>query len=92
VKVGLATLHDILAAPAYFAGQGFVDPNRVILIGQSAGGLGSVAADSRNPPGVVGFVYFSGGRGSRSSGSNCSPKHLVDATGHFGGTTTKLNI
>ena len=92
MRAGLATSHDILAASAYLAGQGFVDLNRVVMIGQSAGGLGSVAADSRNPPGVVGFVYFSGGRGSLSSGSNCSPKHLVDTTGHFGGTTTKLNI
>ena len=92
MKAGLATSHDILAALAYFAGQGFVDPNRVVLIGQFAGGLGSVAADSWNPPGVVGFVNFSGGRGSRSSGSNCSPKHLFDATINFGRTTTILNI
>ena len=89
VKAELATSHDILAALAYFSGQGFVDPNLVVLIGQSEDGLGSAAADSRKPPGVVGFVNFSGGRGSRGSGSNCSP---VDATGHFGRTTTILNI
>ena len=82
----------MLAALDYFAGQGFVDPNLVVLIGQSEDGLSSAAADSRKPPGVVGFVNFSGGRGSDSSGSNCSPEHLVDATGHLGGTRTILNI
>jgi len=92
VKAGLATSDDILAAVAYFARQGFVDPARVVLVGQSAGGLGSAAAASRNPPGVIGFVNFSGGRGSRSSGSNCSPERLVEATGHFGKTTTMPSI
>jgi hypothetical protein len=86
VKAELATSHDMLADPAYFAGQGCVDPNSVVLIGQSAGGVRSVATDSREPPGDVGFVNFSGGRGSRSSGLNCSPEHLVDTTGHLGGT------
>ena len=63
-----------------------------MLIEQSEDGLGSAAADSRNPLDVVGFVNFSGGQGSRGSGSNCSPEHLVDATGHFGRTTTILDI
>ena len=54
MRAGLATSHDILAASAYLAGQGFVDLNRVVMIGQSAGGLGSVAADSRNPPAMSG--------------------------------------
>ena len=62
VKAELANSHDMLADPAYFAGQGFVDPKRVVLIAQSSGGLRSVATDSRNTPGDVGFVYFSGGR------------------------------
>ena len=92
VKAELATSHDILAALDYFLGQGFVDPNLVVFIGQSEDGPGSAAADSRKPPGVVGFVNFSGGRGSRGSGSNCSHEHLVDATGHLGRTTTILNI
>ena len=92
VKAELATSHDSLAALDYFSGQGFVDPNLFALIEQSEDGLGSAAPDSRKPPGVVGVVNFSGGRGSRGSGSNCSPEHLVDATGHFGRTTTILDI
>ena len=92
MKAELATSHDSLAALDYFSGQGFVDPNLVVLIEQSEAGLGSAAADSRKPPDVVGFVNFSGGRGSRGSGSNSSPEHLVDATGHFSRTTTILDI
>ena len=68
MRAELATSHDMPADQAYFAGQGFVDLNRVVLIGQSAGSLSSVATDSRNPPGDVGFVNFSDGRGSDSSG------------------------
>ena len=92
LKAELATSHDSLAALDYFSGQGFVDPNLVVMIEQSEDGLGSAAPDSRKPPGVVGVVNFFGGRGSRGSGSNCSPEYLVDATGHFGRTTTILNI
>ena len=92
MKDELATSHDSLAALDYFSGQGFVDPNLFVLIKHSEDGLGSAAADSRKSPGVVGFVNFSGGRGSRGSGSNCSPENLVDATGHFGRTTTILDI
>ena len=92
LKAELATSHDSLAALDYFSGQGFVDPNLVVMIEQSEDGLGSAAPDSRKPPGVVGVVNFFGGRGSRGSGLNCSPEHLVDATGHFGRTTTILNI
>lgn len=92
VKAALATSDDILSAVAYFSQQSFVDPKRIILVGQSAGGLGSTAAASRNPRGVIGFVNFSGGRGSRSSGFNCSPEKLVVATRHFGKTTDIPNV
>src|SRR3954464_2400081 len=41
-----------------------VDPSRMMLAGQSAGGMVSVfTAGSRNPPGLVAVLAFAAGRG-----------------------------
>ncbi|MEQ9199579.1 MAG: alpha/beta fold hydrolase, partial [Rhodospirillales bacterium] len=86
-RAGLATADDILATLAYFRDQSLIDPDRILLVGQSAGGFGSVAAASRKPAGVRGVINFAGGRGSQSSGSNCSPDALVAAMESYGRTT-----
>ena len=91
MKAELATSHDSLAALDNFSGQGFVDPNLVVMIEQSRGRPrlgGSRQPEAARRCRVVNFRW----PGSRGSGSNCSPEHLVDATGHFGRTTTILNI
>jgi dienelactone hydrolase len=58
-----------------------VDPERLVLLGQSAGGGGSLALASRAPAGVVAVVNFAGGRGSPKDGENCSPDALVRVAG-----------
>lgn len=65
-------------------------PNNVIVIGQSAGGWGSIALSSVNPPEVKAIITFAAGRGGRVDGkpnNNCAPDKLVEATGAFGSTS-----
>jgi dienelactone hydrolase len=65
-------------------------PNNVIVIGQSAGGWGSIALSSVNPAPVKAIITFAAGRGGRVDGkpnNNCAPDKLVEATGEFGRTS-----
>jgi pimeloyl-ACP methyl ester carboxylesterase len=61
---------------------------RILLVGHSAGGFGSIALASLRTPGVVGVVNFSGGRGSIFAGQNCSPRRLVEAMEAYGRRTS----
>ena len=65
-------------------------PDNVIVVGQSAGGWGSIALSSVNPPQVKAIITFAAGRGGRVDGkpnNNCAPDRLVEATGEFGRTS-----
>ncbi|WFU18516.1 dienelactone hydrolase [Bradyrhizobium sp. CB3481] len=65
-------------------------PDHVIVIGQSAGGWGSIALSSVNPPPVKAIIAFAAGRGGRVGdrpNNNCAPDKLVEATGAFGRTS-----
>ena len=89
VRAGLASADDILATARYFAGLTITRPDRILLVGLSAGGWGTVAAASRNPEGVFAAINFSGGRGGhqgRYGDENCSPGNLVRAAATFGST------
>src|SRR5215216_727545 len=55
---------DVMAAYNYARSLPFVDGNRMILAGQSAGGLVSMyTAGTRNPEGLVAVLSFAAGRG-----------------------------
>jgi dienelactone hydrolase len=57
-----AAADDIAAVLRWLpAGMPFLDPGRVVLAGQSAGGFGALAAAGRGLPGVAGVVNFAGG-------------------------------
>ena len=84
---GLESAKDIGAAARFVAARPDVDRARILLVGHSAGGFGSLALASLRPPGVVGVVSFAGGRGSVSPGYNCSPRRLIEAMGSYGRTT-----
>ena len=65
-------------------------PDNVIVIGQSAGGWGSIALSSVNPAPVKAIITFAAGRGGRVDGkpnNNCAPDKLVQAIGEFGSTS-----
>ena len=74
-----AALHALEAFPS-------VDSSRMVVLGQSAGGLATVALSANPPPGVVAIVNFAGGHGSTGPDQVCEPDRLVDAYGQFGKT------
>ncbi|HTV94374.1 MAG TPA: hypothetical protein VME42_00140 [Steroidobacteraceae bacterium] len=62
-----------------------VDPKRIIVVGQSAGGFGAIALGDAPPPGVLGIISFAGGRGGDDREHVCSgAQHLAQAAGAFG--------
>ena len=64
-----------------------IAPGKVVVVGQSGGGWGSIALASRNPSSVGAIITFAAGRGGRVDGkpnNNCAPDKLVAATGEFG--------
>jgi dienelactone hydrolase len=62
-----------------------VDPTRIIVVGQSAGGFGAIALGDAPPPGVVGIISFAGGRGGDDHEHICSgADRLAQAARTFG--------
>lgn len=91
VASGLETARDIDAVVRHLAGLPFIRPDRVVVLGQSAGGWGAVAYDSIPHPGVTAFISMAGGRGGHHElrpDNNCHPERLVEAAGRFGATAT----
>ncbi len=84
---GLESARDILAGAAAARNLPGLDARHIVLVGQSAGGFGSVAASTLELPGVVGVVNFAGGRGSRGSNNVCNESALVDAMRRYGATS-----
>lgn len=83
-EAGLASAEDIRAAAAMVAARPDADPKRIVLMGVSAGGWGSIAAASKPLKGLVGVVNFAGGRGSRGPDDVCKPDELVAAAASYG--------
>ncbi len=54
-------LEDLDAVVEYMRAQPYVDPARILVAGQSRGGLLAVAYAGRHPGGVAGALNFSGG-------------------------------
>lgn len=80
---------DVLAAVHYAIRQPWVDRNQIVLVGQSAGGFAAIAAASRQTPGVVAVVNFSGGRGGRpetSPGEPCDAENMRRAISRYAQT------
>lgn len=91
-NAGLQTAADIKATIDYMRTQPFILPDRTIVVGQSAGGWGTLALSSLNPPGVPGMIDFAGGRGGHQPGvGNCAPDALVKAAGKYG-TTARVPL
>ncbi len=81
-RAGLASARDIEAAAAAVAKLPGIDASRIVLMGVSAGGWGSVAAATHG--GVLGVVNFAGGRGSRGPDDVCGTDELVGAARRYG--------
>ncbi|HUQ24724.1 MAG TPA: prolyl oligopeptidase family serine peptidase [Burkholderiales bacterium] len=88
VKAEHAAADDVMTAYAYARGLPYVDSSRMILAGQSAGGMVSLfTAGTRAPQGLVAVLSFAGGRGGdpeSSPGVPCAVEPIakvLDALG-----------
>jgi dienelactone hydrolase len=61
----------------------YVDKDRIVVVGQSHGGLTTMALGARNPPGVRGLINFAGGLKFASSGCIWE-NSLAQAFAHYG--------
>ena len=68
----------------------WVDPDRVLLLGQSLGGLASLATGAVRLPGVAGIINFAGGFGGRPDRlrNPCAPERLAAILGEIGTAAT----
>ncbi len=88
---GLETARDINAAVEALTTLPYVQPHGVVIVGQSAGGWGTIAYDSVAHPSVAAFIVMAGGRGAHlhnQPNRNCHPERLSEAAGRFGSTAT----
>ncbi|RZL91168.1 MAG: dipeptidyl aminopeptidase [Variovorax sp.] len=78
------------AALAWAQQQPWVRRDRILLEGQSVGGMTTIALAALNTPGVVGAVNFAGGAGGNpkdSPGRSCKPERLAEVYREFGKST-----
>ena len=83
----LRAAENIVAAINHAKTLPSIDPSRVLLVGQSAGSIASLAAASVEPNSVRAVANFSGGRGSGRSSSTpgvpCYPERMAEAIGNY---------
>jgi len=83
----LGAAEDIVAAIKHAKTLPSIDSSRILLVGQSAGGIASLAAASLEPDSVRAVANFSGGRGSGRSSSTpgvpCFPERMAEAIGRY---------
>jgi hypothetical protein len=90
-QAGLETAREINAIVDYAITLRDVDTSDVVVVGQSAGGWGTVAFNSIAHPHVSAFINMAGGRGGHyrdRPNSNCHPEKLVEAVAKYGNTAT----
>ena len=86
---GLTTAADIDAAVRHLHTLPLVRTQGTIVVGQSAGGWGTIAYASTVPASVAAFINFAGGRGGWAQGranTNCAPHALIRSAGTYGRT------
>ena len=89
-KTAGAAAHAVRSLHSWVAEQSWANKERILLVGQSVGGLATVAACSQNWPGVVGCINFVGGAGGNpqtSPGASCRPDSLGEQLASSGKTT-----
>ncbi len=85
-----AAAAEITAVIAYARHQPFVDPTRVLIVGESYGGLATIAVAAGNPDGVLAAINFSGGSGGNAiahAGAPCQASKLERLFADYGKQT-----
>ena len=85
----LEAARDIRAAITYATSLPGIAPDQVVVVGQSAGGLGAIALSSQNDARVSALVNMAGGDGghlNRVANAVCEPPALIRAAARFGTT------
>lgn len=83
---GQTQANDVQGVIEYLMRQPWVDKNRLLVAGQSHGGLTTLALGTRNPPGVRGLINFAGGL--RTDSGPCQWKGaLLAAFSDYGAKT-----
>jgi dienelactone hydrolase len=90
-KAERAAADDVMAAYSYARALPYVDGTRMVLAGQSAGGMVSLfTAGTRAPQGLVAVLSFAGGRGGdpeSSPGVPCAVEPIARVLDGLGRTT-----
>ena len=84
-----AAARDVLAAYEFARKLPYVDPERMILAGQSAGGVASLYAAAQQPKGLVAVLAFAAGRGGNPAlhpGIPCAAEALAALFQDVGGS------
>ncbi len=82
---GVAQADDVAATIAALSKRPDIDARRVVVMGQSQGGLATMALGERNLPQVAGLVNFAGGL--RLDDCAHWQQDLADAFRHYGAAT-----
>jgi dienelactone hydrolase len=80
---GYSQADDVLDTIEYARSQKWVDASRIVIAGQSYGGLATIALGTQAVPGVRGLINFAGGL--RDDGDHCDWRgELVQAFAEYG--------
>lgn len=81
------TVKDLAAVIEAVKKRADADPQRIVAIGESAGGFAVTALSARPPEGLRAVINFAGGRGSSGPGQMCQEHELERTFGTFGKTS-----
>lgn len=88
-RVAATASAAIMAAVDWVREQPWAISSRILVAGNSVGGLTSAALASANPPGVVAYINFAGGIAGNpdlSPGKSCAPEKVREAFALYGKT------
>jgi dienelactone hydrolase len=80
---GYAQAEDVRAAVEFARTQDWIDGERIVVAGQSYGGMATLALGTRELPGVRGLINFAGGLRDEANGCDWRSQ-LVRAFGTYG--------
>lgn len=85
-----AAAGQVLAVIEHARSMGYVNPDRGLVVGQSYGGVATIAVAAQRVPGVLAAVNFAGGGGGRPSrepGNPCSAGAMEALFASYGATS-----